>query len=533
MPLESSELSLGSRAEGLDRFEREVFDLAVIGGGITGAGIALDAAARAISVALVEKRDFASGTSSRSSKLIHGGLRYLEQMDFRLVREALDERATLNRVAPHLSSPLAFLVPVYGSGKRSPLGSSRLKLKLGLSLYDLLAGRGNIGPHRWIARDEALRIAPALDPEGLRGCFLYYDCLTDDARLVIEVIKAAASRGAAVANYAAARGLGEEGGRVSAVEVKDHLDGRNLSLRARVVVNATGAWSGEVARLSGKRSTIRLRPSKGIHVVLPSDKVGSRAAILIPSLGEQRFLFVIPWLGRTMIGTTDTDYAGDIDDPRAEDREVEQVLESAARAFPGAGISTDDVISVFAGLRPLVAGNGGATSELSRKEQVIESDSGLISIIGGKLTTYRKMAEQAVDIVARRLGRPTRSVTREIELAGGAMPEREWKEAARRAATEFHIPAETAEHLIRSYGGNYREVLEITRTSADLKANLIAGLPHIEAEVVYAARSEMAATVEDFLARRTRIALLARDHGQSCAARVAELMGRELARSVV
>jgi glycerol-3-phosphate dehydrogenase len=528
MPLEQSELSLGSRAESLDRFERETFDLAIIGGGITGAGIALDAASRRFSVALVEKRDFASGTSSRSSKLIHGGLRYLEQMDFRLVREALVERATLNRVAPHLSSPLGFLVPVYGPGKRSPLGSSRLKLKLGLSLYDLLAGRRNIEPHRWIARDEALHIAPALDSEGLRGCFLYYDCLTDDARLVIEVIKAAAARGAAVANYAAARGLNVESGRVSAVSVEDLIGGRSLSLRARVVINATGAWAGEVAGLSGEVSTIRMRPSKGIHVVLPSEKIGSRAAILIPSLGEQRFLFVIPWLGRTMIGTTDTDYTGDLDDPRAEDREVEQVLKSAARAFPDAHISTDDVISVFAGLRPLVAGNGGATSELSRKEEIIESDSGLISIIGGKLTTYRKTAEQAVDIVARRLALSSRSVTGEIELAGGAIPDGEWKEAARRAATEFRVQAETAEHLIRSYGGNYRAVLEIAGASEELKARLVEYLPHIEAEVVYAARSEMAATVEDFLARRTRIALLAPDHGRSCAARVAALMGREL-----
>jgi glycerol-3-phosphate dehydrogenase len=203
-------------------------------------------------------------------------------------------------------------------------------------------------------------------------------------------------------------------------------------------------------------------------------------------------------------------------------------LKSAARAFPGANISTDDVISAFAGLRPLVAGNGGATSELSRKEEIIESDSGLISIIGGKLTTYRKTAEQAVDIVARRLGLSSRSETGEIELAGGAIREREWKEAARRAATEFRIQAETAEHLIRSYGGNYRAMLEIASASEELKARLVEDLPHIEAEVVYAARSEMAATVEDFLARRTRIALLAPDHGRSCAARVAALMGREL-----
>ncbi|HET9532291.1 MAG TPA: glycerol-3-phosphate dehydrogenase [Blastocatellia bacterium] len=529
---DTSELSLRSRAASFDRFESETFDLAVIGGGITGAGIALDAASRHLSVALVEKRDFASGTSSRSSKLIHGGLRYLEQMDFGLVREALVERATLTRIAPHLSIPLGFLVPVYESGKRSPLGSNRLKLKIGLSLYDLLAGRRNIERHRWLAREQALEMAPALDAEGLRGCFLYYDCLTDDARLVIEVIKAAALRKAAVANYAEARSFVKENGRVSSVEVEDLMSGRTLLLRARVVINATGVWAGEVAHLGGRDRAIRLRPSKGIHVVLPSEKIGSRRAILIPSIGEQRFLFVIPWHGRTLIGTTDTDYTGDIDNPLAEEGEVENILESAARAFPRAGISMGDVISVFAGLRPLVGGNGGSTSELSRKEQIIESGSGLISIIGGKLTTYRSMAEHAVDIVARRLGKPSRSLTREIELAGGAMPESEWEEAASSASKEFNVTVETAEHLIRSYGGNYRDVLEIARRSDDLKKRLIEDLPQIEAEIVYAARSEMAATVEDFLSRRTRIALLARDQGRHCAARVAELMARETRRSI-
>ncbi|HWP44525.1 MAG TPA: FAD-dependent oxidoreductase, partial [Blastocatellia bacterium] len=242
--------------------------------------------------------------------------------------------------------------------------------------------------------------------------------------------------------------------------------------------------------------------------------------------GEQRFLFVIPWQGRTLIGTTDTGYSGDLDDPRPEEDEIERVLKSAAQAFPGAGISTGDIISVFAGLRPLVAGSG-STAALSRKEQILESDSGLISIIGGKLTTYRKMAERTVDLVARRLGRPARSLTSEIELAGGALPEIRRNEMARDTASEFRVPVETAEHLIRSYGRSYRDVLEITRLSGEHKSKLVEDLPHIEAEIIYAARAEMAATVEDFLARRTRIALLARDHGRSCSARVAELMARE------
>ncbi|MCI0489472.1 MAG: glycerol-3-phosphate dehydrogenase [Blastocatellia bacterium] len=537
------ELSLRTRAANLDRIENETFDLAVIGGGITGAGIALDAASRGLSVALIEKRDFASGTSSRSSKLIHGGLRYLEHFEFRLVREALRERATLARLAPHLAAPLPFLVPVYSDARRSPLGSNRLKLRLGLWLYDMLAGRHNkkeifkkeifIVRHEWVGRDELLRLAPALDSDGLRGGFLYYDGLTDDARLVIEVIKAAAERGAAVANYAAARGLELNADSVSTIEVEDMLAGRSLRVRAKVIVNATGVWADEVIGLSDASAGRRLRPSKGIHIVVPAEKLNNRAAVLIPSLGEQRFLFVIPWQGRTVIGTTDTDYTGSLDDPGVCADEIDRVVESAARYFPEANLSTADVISAFAGLRPLAAREGASTAELSRAEEIIESRSGLLSIIGGKLTTYRRMAERVVDMVADRLNRKGElsSVhpceTERIELAGGASMKNDLKQEAVRAASEYDLAVETVEHLMRSYGGNYRVILEITRKASELKAALIEGLPHIEAEVIYAARYEMAATVEDFLARRTRIALLAREGGRPCAARVAELLGRD------
>jgi len=514
------ELSLRARAANLDRMEREAFDVAVIGGGITGAGIALDAASRGLTVALIEKRDFASGTSSRSSKLIHGGLRYLEQFQFSLVREALEERATLKEMAPHLSEPLAFLVPVYGAGTRSPLGANKAKLRLGLWLYDLLAGRKNIARHRWLGRDEALKVAPALESKNLRGGFLYYDCLTDDARLVIEVIKEAAHRGAVVANYARAGGLVKTGNRITGVEVEDTFNNRRFNLNARIVVNAAGVWSDEIARLQNPQARNHLRPSKGIHIVLPSEKFGNRAAVLIPSLGEQRFLFVIPWQGRTVIGTTDTDYTGDLDEPRAESDEITRVAESAARYFPGAGVSRNDVISSYAGLRPLVSGDGKSTKELSRKEEIFENESGLISIIGGKLTTWRRMAERVVDLVARKLERSGRSITASIHLANSASLAGNLKEAA----TEFDVPVAIVEHLMQSYGGNFRAVLEIARESEELKRTLIHGLPHIEAEVVYAARSEMAMTAEDFLSRRTRIALLAPDGGRECAARVETLM---------
>jgi glycerol-3-phosphate dehydrogenase len=509
----------------------EVFDLAVIGGGITGAGVALDAASRGLSVALVEKRDFASGTSSRSSKLIHGGLRYLEQFHFGLVRESLRERAILTQMAPHLSRPLEFLVPVYSASERSPLGANKLKLAAGLWLYDLLAGRHNTGRHRWLTRDAALARAPALEPRGLRGAFVYYDCLTDDSRLVIEVIKAAAAHGALVANYARASALRKNDEGLSCVRIEDSLDGKSFELRARVVINASGVWSDEVSRLSDADTPKKLRPSKGIHIVTPSEKFRNQTAVLIPSLGEQRFLFVIPWQGRTVIGTTDTDYEGGLDEPLAEPDEVNRVIESAARAFPAAKLSTEDVISTFAGLRPLVSADGQSTNELSRKEEIFADASGLITITGGKLTTWRRMAERVVDLAVGRLEssdgirRPLahRSVTERIRLAGDALPI-DALERTSLAGAESGIAVNSVEHLMRSYGGNYQVVIDLTRESEELKSRLIDGLPHIEAEIVYAARYELAATVEDFLSRRTRIALLDGDHGRSCATRVAWLM---------
>lgn len=525
--LNPSELSLRTRATNLARMRREVFDVAIIGGGITGAGAALDAASRGLSVALVEKRDFASGTSSRSSKLIHGGLRYLEQFHFGLVRESLQERDALSQMAPHLSRPLEFLVPVYLSAEKSPLGASRVKLAAGLWLYDLLAGRRNIARHRWLSRDAALKLAPALEPAGLRGAFVYYDCLTDDSRLVIEVVKEAAARGAVVANYAAANAINRNDGLLS-IRVEDALAGGSLELRARVAVNAGGVWSDEVSLLADANARKKLRPSKGIHVVTPAEKFQNRVAVLIPSVEEQRFLFVIPWHGRTVIGTTDTDYEGELDEPAIEPDEVSRVIQSAARAFPAAKVSNEDVISTFAGLRPLVRAEAEhSTKDLSRKEEIFETESGLITITGGKLTTWRRMAERVVDRVSRRLERLGRlpgrrhSVTSRIRLAGGAPHVANTK-------TTVDVGHANLEHLMSTYAGNYGLVLELVRESETMKAPLVPGLPHIGAEVVYAARHEMIATIEDFLARRTRITLLARDHGQACAERVARLMGSEL-----
>jgi glycerol-3-phosphate dehydrogenase len=309
--------------------------------------------------------------------------------------------------------------------------------------------------------------------------------------------------------------------------VEDHLTGVQLAVQARAIVNATGVWSDEVRSLDGDGRKM-LRPSKGIHVVVPSEQLGVQAAVLIPAPDEGRFLFIVPWLGRTIIGTTDTDYSGPLDEPEAESAEVAKLIEAAARSFPESDLSVADVISTFAGLRPLVRSEGGKTSDVSRKELTLESESGLISILGGKLTTYRLMAEKVVDLAVRRLEqnsadqqrRTTSSRTDYIGLPGSRRAE----EHTDVVACDYAVKRETVTHLMRTYGANYRKVLDITRESTRRKEALVADLPYIEAEVVYAARFEMPVTVDDILSRRTRISLLTRDRGESCAQRITNLL---------
>ncbi|HEU4390641.1 MAG TPA: FAD-dependent oxidoreductase [Blastocatellia bacterium] len=526
------ELSAATRTAHLERMQVEALDVLVIGGGITGAGIALDAVSRGLTVGLIEKSDFASGTSSRSTKLIHGGLRYLERLHLGLVREALLERALLNRLAPHLAQPMPFLVPIYDRPAASPLGSNRLKLKVGLALYDLLAGKKNLARHRWLDPGQCSSLAPALELNGLRGAFIYYDCVTDDARLVIEVIKAAAARGALVANYARATGLIQESGKVRGAEVTDAISGKTIRLSSKVVVNATGVWSDDVARMDQKGAASMLRPSKGIHVIVAAGKINIKASVLVPSVGENRFLFVVPWQGQILIGTTDSGYEGDLDKPVAEVEEVNRLIESVARIFPSARLAAGDVISTFAGLRPLIGGSDAPTTKITREEKIHVSRSGLISIVGGKLTTYRRMAERVVDLVAGRVGRrEARCTTSRIDLARLAASSLELEDELTRASSESGIAMDTLNHLARTYGSGYRRILQLAVESKSLAEPLVAGLPHIAAEVVYSSRSEMAVTTEDFLSRRTRISLVAAGQLRSCEERVGKLMRAELART--
>ena len=530
-----TELSWRTRSESLSKFAEEVFDILIIGGGITGAGLALDAAARGLRVSLVEKRDIAAGTSSRSTKLIHGGLRYLEHFDFTLVREGLRERAILAKTAPGLARPFPFVIPIYENSRRNY--DRPLKMRLGLWLYDLLAGRYNFARHRRLSRDEALSLAPQLDPQGLKGAFLYYDAVTNDSRLVIEVIKTARERGAEIANHTRVAGfIRNESGKIAGAHLRDELTGGGIECRARIVINATGVWMEETINLNGQTTNSlnrRMRPAKGIHLTVSADRLRVGAAWLIPSLTSHRFYFVVPWEGRVNIGTTDTDYDGDKDHPRAEPEEVNEILGAINSYFPEGRLEPADVISSWAGLRPLITDpRAGATTEVSRKEEIIESDDGLISIGGGKLTTYRLMAEHGINLAVKRLKEGfnvlANSAATEDVAIGGELSFDDLTMIAEHLSRAEDLPLETARHLIHDYGADYQRLVELTHEDERLRERLIEGLPQILAEVVYAARYEMALTLADVMTRRMRLAIVAGREALKCAAPVADLMAREL-----
>ncbi len=528
----TNEFSWRFRQASLARFQREVFDVLIIGGGITGAGLALDAAARGLKTALVEKRDFAAGTSSRSTKLIHGGLRYLEQFDVALVREALLERSVLTHIAPHLTEAFPFVIPIYSDRRRNY--DHPLIMRAGLFLYDLLAGRHNLASHRRLSREEALRLAPQLDPTGLKGAFLYYDARTNDARLVIEVIKAAGERGAAIANYSKVEGfLRDSDGKIAGARVVDELSGDQIDVRAAVTINATGIWLEETIRLNADNRdglSKKLRPAKGIHLTVAANRLRVGAAWLIPSLTGHRFYFVVPWQDRVNIGTTDTDYKGGKDAPQAEADEVAEILNAVNSYFPEANLDPTDVISAWAGLRPLISdANAKDTTKVSRKEEIIETADGLVSIGGGKLTTYRLMAEQGIDCVLKRLGESrTGQTTKDIPVSGGQISRVELELMAKELANHYNLPLETTRHLAFSYGSNFDTVVRLLLDDESLREPLVADLPLVKAEIVYAARHEMALSLTDALARRTRLAMLAGEASLKCAPVAAELMAKEL-----
>lgn len=496
------------------------FDVLVIGGGITGAGIARDAALRGLKTALVERDDFASGTSSRSSRLVHGGVRYLEHGYLHLVFEASRERRTLLSIAPHLVHPLAFTWPVY-AGARVP----RWKLGAGLLLYDALALFRNVGTHRQLSVAQVLANEPALRSDGLQGGAQYWDAATDDARLTLANALAAAEAGAVVVNHASVCELVHSGERVVGAIVADAFGSGSTTIRSGVTVNAAGPWSTAIRRMDRPDAPQAVQGTKGVHLAVPAARVGNHGAVTLLSVVDGRVMFVLPFGALTIIGTTDTQTTATPDAVRASRSDIAYLLESANAAFPAAGLNDADVVSTWAGIRPLSANvreTGTDPASLSREHSIDTSAGGVISISGGKLTTYRSMAAEVVDAVERALGRTvTAAATQSLLLPGGALGATADTISAAAARVGSH---DIASRLVRAYGDRWPLVWAFAERDRALAEPLVAGLPYIAAEVLYAAEREMACTVCDVLMRRTQIAFETRDAGRAVAPRVAELL---------
>lgn len=517
----SSKLGPEERSAAIDALKSRELDVLVIGGGIVGTGCALDAVTRGLSVGMVEARDWGSGTSSRSSKLVHGGIRYLEQLDFRLVREALIERGLLlQRIAPHLVKPVRFLYPVRNIVERFYIGA-------GMVLYDLFARTGNHPPgvphHRHHTKRQVLRGIPSLKKDAFAGGITYYDAQVDDARYVSSLARTASSYGAKVANRVRVEGFLKVGQRVVGVTARDLLTDEVFEIKARQVINATGVWTDDTQRMVGERGTFKVRASKGIHLVVPRDRFQSKVGLLLRT--EKSVLFVIPWGRHWLIGTTDTKWDLDKAHPAATAADIDYLLEHVNRVL-AVPLTRDDVEGVFAGLRPLLAGESDETSKLSREHIVAHTVPGLVVVAGGKWTTYRVMAKDAVDAASAALdGRVPRSTTEDIALLGAEGYQAAWNKRAK-IARAFGVHKVRIEHLLNRYGTLTDELLDLMRADPSLNTPLPGADDYLEAEVVYAASHEGALHLDDVLARRTRISIEAWDRGVSAARVAARLMAR-------
>ncbi|MDR0343230.1 MAG: glycerol-3-phosphate dehydrogenase/oxidase, partial [Nocardiopsaceae bacterium] len=487
-------------------------------------GVALDAATRGLSVGLLEARDFASGTSSASSKLIHGGLRYLEQFNVGLVREALAERAVLlQRVAPHLVRPVPFVFPLtHHLWERAYVGA-------GLSIYDSLGfapGRTRGLPgHRQLSRRAVLRVAPALSRAAITGAVAYHDAQVDDARYVVTLARTAAGYGARVATRTQVTGFLREGERVTGVQATDLETGAGFEVRAQQVVNATGVWTDDIQSLVGGRGVINVRASKGVHLLVPRDRIHSSAGIITRTASS--VLLIIPWGRHWIIGTTDTDWDGDLARPAATGADIDYLLEAANRLLE-VPLTRDDVTAVYAGLRPLLAGESDLTSRLSREHVVASPVPGLVMVAGGKYTTYRLMARDAVDAVAHGLdSRVPQSCTDRVPLAGADGYVALWN-ARRRLAESSGLHVARIEHLINRYGSLTSELLALIEADPGLARPLAGADDYLRAEIVYAATHEGARHLGDVLSRRTRISIETADHGETAAAEAADLLAKPL-----
>nr|WP_066905677.1 glycerol-3-phosphate dehydrogenase/oxidase [Millisia brevis] len=505
------------RREAWERLGSEYYDLVVIGGGVVGAGAALDAATRGLKVALVEARDLASGTSSRSSKMFHGGLRYLEQLEFGLVREALHERElSMSTLAPHLVKPLRFLFPLTHRVWERPY------IAAGIFLYDRLGGAKSVPAQKQKTKSAALRMAPGLRRDSLIGGIQYYDTVVDDARHTMTVARTAAHYGAVVRTSTQVVGFIREADRVSGVRVRDSESAEVTEIRAHAVINATGVWTDEIQALSRQRGRFRVRASKGVHIVVPRDRIVSEAAIILRT--EKSVLFIIPWGTHWIIGTTDTDWNLDLAHPAATRADIDYILEhvNTVLATP---LEHEDIDGVYAGLRPLLAGESDQTSKLSREHAVARVAPGLIAIAGGKYTTYRVMAKDAVDAAAEQdiPGRVADSVTERVPLMGAdgyfALVNQTTAYGEQHGLHPYRVT-----HLLDRYGSLIDEVLALAEGRPELLEPITDAPSYLQVEAVYAAAAEGALHLEDILARRTRISIEYPHRGVACAEQVARLV---------
>jgi glycerol-3-phosphate dehydrogenase len=541
-----------SREQALEALSTEGFDVVVIGGGITGAGVALDAASRGYSVALVERDDYASGTSSRSSKMVHGGLRYLQNFDLGLVREALLERQLMVQLAPHLVYPTPFLVPTLGEARRD------WRIGIGLNMYDVMAttrvGQGRrdrqarerasreralVEPaleedwapdrHRTIPGEEAAELIPALAPLDPKEAYLFYDCQTDDARLVLTVLGEAERFGAVLVNGAEAVELISESGRAAGVVCTDAESGQRFEVQAGNVVNATGVWADRIRpeEILAEEEVPRIAPSRGTHITVACDDLPlAKAACIVPA-GEERTIFALPWYGRALIGTTDRDYEGDIARVQPSGEDIEYLLD-ATNSFFGLELTPADVTGAYAGVRPLIStGDPRKSVDISRKAELYETSSGLLTITGGKLTTWRRMAKQVVDRMVEREGREAPCRTTEIPLG---MPATDADLEPPAGFRDDELAEGWREQLAFRYGHAARNVLALATERPELARPIVPGHPDLLAEAAIAARLEQARSVADVLMRRTRLGLVAAPELRSAEAvlPVAEAVGREL-----
>ena len=514
----TSQLNPAQRTSALKSLATENFDILIIGGGVTGAGAALDAASRGLKVALVESQDFASGTSSRSSKLIHGGLRYLEQYDFKLVREALHERELLvTTLAPHLVKPVGFLYPLHEKYRE------RTYVGAGLALYDILRGFQRALPwHKHLSEKKIAEIAPSLRGDLINGAIKYFDAQVDDARHTLSIIRTAARHGAVVASRVECEELIREGKRVTGAKVRDLISGKLITVSAKVTVMCAGVWSDQLHENFGIKPGYKVAMSKGAHIVLPKSAIKSNDGIILKT--SESVLFIIPWADKWIVGTTDTPYKADRNNPIATKEDVEYIVDQANRVILPK-IDSAQIIGVYAGLRPLVANSDTSkTTKLSREHIVDRPVPGFVSVAGGKYTTYRIMAKDVIDLAVNDLRRiVAESVTDKLPMIGAdgyfALEQQRTQLAELSGLTEQSIT-----HLLNRYGSHIDDVLAIIAQDKNLGEQLTDELPYLKAEVIYAVTHEGAQSVDDVLSRRTRISFEATDGGESLASQVATLI---------